>query len=297
MRVAFNAAFEDGVRNINNASAALAEAQRQLSSGRRIDSASDDPLGTMTAISEHASLSRVDAYSSAAGDAYSRLALADTIMSDIVTQLTAAQSSALSARGSNITTAQRQAVANEILAIRDAIFSDLNTQMQGAYLFSGSNVLAAPYTRVGQGFSAYQGDANAARIDVSNGRDVAATFDGHAILQGSDPQHILDALTDLSTAILAGDSVGTANGVDAITRAFDRATLAQSRIGNDLRSLDDVRMQLVSVRQTAVSRLSKVEDADLAEASARLAQSETAYRAALSAVANTLKLSLLDFLK
>ena len=37
MRVAFNAAFEDGVRNINNASAALAEAQRQLSSGRRID--------------------------------------------------------------------------------------------------------------------------------------------------------------------------------------------------------------------------------------------------------------------
>jgi len=126
---------------------------------------------------------------------------------------------------------------------------------------------------------------------------VAATFDGQAILQGSDPQHILDALTDLAASILAADPVGTANGVDAITRAFDRATLAQSRIGNDLRSLDDVRMQLVSVRQTAVSRLSKVEDADLAEASARLAQSETAYRAALSAVANTLKLSLLDFLK
>ena len=297
MRISFNAAFEEGTRAINRASAALAEAQRQLSSGRRIGSPSDDPLGTSTAITEHATVNRVDAYTHAADALSSRLVLADTMLSDIITQLTAAQSTALSARGSSTTPAQRQAAANELLAIRDSIMSDVNAQLQGQYIFSGSNVLVAPYARVGGGISPYQGDASAARVDVAAGRDVAATFDGGAILQGADPKHILDALTDLAAAVVAGDDAGIATGVDAVSHAFDRATLAQSRVGNDLRSLDDVRVQLSAARLASVARLSKTEDADLAAASTRLAQGETAYRAALTAVAQTLKLSLLDFMK
>lgn len=292
MRIPFNTAYEEGTRALNRAATTLADAQRQLSSGRRINSPSDDPLGTSTAITEHSTLTRVDAYTRAADAVSARLVLADTALSDIVTQLTAAQSAALSARGSSTTLAQRQAVAGELLAIRDAIRSDINTQLQGTYLFSGSNVLVAPYAPAGP----YQGDASATRIEVTSGRDVAGTFDGGAILQGGDPQHVLDALTDLAAAITAADANGIADGVAAIARAFDRTTLAQSQVGNDLRAVDDVRVQLTAVRTTSVSRLSTIEDADLAAASAQLAQGETAYRAALAALGSSLKLSLLDFM-
>jgi flagellar hook-associated protein 3 FlgL len=297
MRISFNTAFEEGTRAINKAAESLTEAQRQLSSGRRIGSPSDDPRGTSTAITEYATLNRVDAYAHAADVLSSRLGLADAVLSDIITQLTAAQSTVLSARGSNTTPAQRQAAATELLSIRDAIMSDVNTQLQGQYLFSGSNVLVAPYANPGGPISPYQGDASVARIDIAAGRDVAATFDGGAILQGADPQHILDALTDLAAAVAAGNDAGIASGVDAVSRAFDRATLAQTRVGNDLRTLDDVRGQLTVARLGSVARLSKVEDVDLAAASASLTQAETAYRAALAAVAHTLKLSLLDFMK
>ena len=296
-RIPFNAAYEEGTRAINRAAATLAEAQRQLASGRRIQSPSDDPLGTSTAITEHAALDRVDAYTRATDAVGSRLVLADTVLSDIITQLTAAQSSALSARGTAATPAQRQAVAAELLSIRDAIMSDINTQLHGTYLFSGSNVLTAPYELVAGNISAYQGDASAVLTDVAAGREVGGTFDGGAILQGADNQHILDALTDLAAAVTAGDANAIGDGVDAITRAFDRATLAQTRIGNDLRAIDDVRAQLTTSRGTSIARLSAVEDADLAAVSARLAQSDTAYRAALASIANTLKLSLFDFLK
>jgi flagellar hook-associated protein 3 FlgL len=297
MRVPFTAAFEEGTRSINSAAAALADAQRQLASGRRIQSPSEDPIGTSTAITEHAALNRVDAYTRAADAGSSRLVLADTALTDIISQLTAAQSATLSARGSSTTPAQRTAVAAELLAIRDAIMSDVNTQLQGTYLFSGSNVLVAPYANVGGSISAYQGDSTAVRNDIAAGRDVAGTFDGGAILQGGDSQHILDALTDLAAAVTAGDATGMADGAAAIERAFDRATLAQTRVGNDLRALEDVQAQLTAARGTTLTRLSKIEDADLAAASVRLAQSETAYRAALAAVANTLKLSLFDFMK
>jgi flagellar hook-associated protein 3 FlgL len=297
MRIPFNTAYEEGTRALNRAATTLTDAQRQLSSGRRINSPSDDPLGTSTAITEHSTLTRVDAYTRAADAVSARLVLADTALSDIVTQLTAAQSAALSARGSSTTLAQRQAVASELLAIRDSILSDINTQLQGTYLFSGSNVLVAPYAPAGPGLSPYQGDSSTTRIEVNSGRAVEGTFDGGAILQGGDPQHILDALTDLATAITAADANGIANGVAAIERAFDRATLAQSQVGNNLRAVDDVRVQLTAVRTTSVSRLATIEDADLAAVSAQLAQGETAYRAALAALGHSLNLSLLDFMK
>src|SRR5690348_547583 len=101
MRISFNSSFEQATRDVNTAGTALAEAQRQLSSGRRIGSPADDPLGTSTAITEHAGVNRIDAYTHAADALSTRLGLADAVLSDIITQLTAAQSTALSARGSS----------------------------------------------------------------------------------------------------------------------------------------------------------------------------------------------------
>ena len=48
--------------------------------------------------------------------------------------------------------------------------SDINTQFQGAYLFSGSNVTVAPYAISGGTVSAYQGDTDTNQIDIGTGR-------------------------------------------------------------------------------------------------------------------------------
>lgn len=147
MRVVFNTAFEHGLKSINQAAEALTEAHRQVASGRRIARPSQDPLGMGTAIHEHANLDRLDASSNATESSAYRLTVADNTLSDIITQLTAAQSTALSARGSSQTQAQRDAASNQLLAIRDALMSDANTKFQGTYLFSGSQVTTAPFAQ------------------------------------------------------------------------------------------------------------------------------------------------------
>src|SRR4029453_5275424 len=131
---------------------------------------------------------------------------------------------AWSAPGSEITQGTRDTAANELLAIRDALMSDINIQFQGAYLFSGSNVTVGPFSVAGGAISAYQGDNDTNPIDVGSGRAVASTFDGSAIFQGSDPVHVLDALTNLAAAISAGDQAGIDAGIQALNRGFDRAT-------------------------------------------------------------------------
>lgn len=297
MRVTFNSSFDEGLRAISQAAEAMSDAERQVATGLRLARLSQDPLGTAAAVVEHANLDRLEAYKGAGDAASYRLGLADTVLSDILNQLTAAQTTALSARGSAPTQAQRDAAANELLAIRDALMGDINTRFQGAYLFSGSSVTTAPYVVSGGAISAYQGDTDASVIDIGSDRTVASTFDGGQIFQGSDTVHILDALTDLAAAISINDQAAIDAGVQALGRAFDRATSAQARIGNDLKTLDETRSLMSAARIGSVARLSTIEDADLAEAGSRLAQAQTAYRAALAAMATIGRISLMDYLK
>ena len=297
MRIVFNTAFEDVTLAMQRAAESLAEAQRQVSTGLRMGKLSDDPLSEVAAVDEHSVLDRLDAYKGAGDAASYRLGLADNVMTDIINQLTSAQTTALSARSSEITQGTRDAAANELLAIRDALMSDINTQFQGAYLFSGSNVTVAPFSVTGGTISAYQGDNDTNAIDVGSGRAVASTFDGGAIFQGSDPVHILDALTNLAAAITAGDQAGIDAGIQALNRGFDRANAAQARIGNDERSLDDARSMLTTLHAQSITRMSSIEDADLAQAASQLSQADTAYRAALAAMATIGRISLMDYLK
>ena len=297
MRIVFSSAFDEGTRAMARAAEALTDAQRQLSTGLRSDRISDDPLSAAAAVTEHAELDRLDAYKGAGDAASYRLGLADSVLSDIVTQLTAAQTTALSARGSSATQGQRDAAANELLAIRDALMGDINTQFQGAYLFSGSKATVAPYVVSGGGISAYQGDTDTNAIDIGPGRSVASTFDGGAILQGTDPVHVLDTLTALAAAISSGNQAAIDSGVQAVNRAFDRATTAQARLGNDLRTVDETRALISAGHVSTVSRLSTIEDVDLAQAASRLSQAETAYRATLTAIATIGRISLMDYLR
>lgn len=297
MRVMFNSAFDDGMQALSRASESLADAQRQVASGRRLNRLGDDPLGSAVAVTEHAQLARIDAYSGASDAASYRLGLADAVLSDVITQLMAAQTAALGARGSSATQAQRDAAASQILSMRDALMADINTQVQGAYLFSGSRTGAAPYTAAGAGYSTYQGNTAPLTVDIGASRSVAITFDGGQILQGSDPVHLLDAMTALAAAVSAGDAAGIADGVSALERGFDRATAVQAQVGNGLRSLDDNRAELTAARTQATARVGAVENADLADAASRMTQADTAYRAALAAIATTGRVSLMDYLK
>jgi len=297
VRIVFNTAFDDVKVAMQRAAEALADAQRQVSSGLRMGKISDDPLSAVSAVDEHAVLDRLDAYKSAGDAASYRLGLSDNVMTDIINQLTAAQTTALAARGSEITQGQRDTAANELLAIRDALMSDINTQFQGAYLFSGSNVTVAPFSVSGGTVSAYQGDNDTNAIDIGSGRAVASTFDGGAIFQGSDPVHILDTLTNLAASISAGDETGIDAGIQALNRGFDRANAAQARIGNDERSLDDARSMIISSHAQSITRMSSIEDADLAQAASKLSQADTAYRAALAAMSTIGRVSLMDYLK
>ena len=164
------------------------------------------------------------------------------------------------------------------------------------YLFSGGQSLTPPYT-AGPPISAYQGDANVQSVDVARNRAVQVTFDGDAILQGSAPADVFQTLEALATAVQTGNMAGIDQGLADVGQAFDRVTNAadadRHRAGPAARGSRPAR----HAARAADARRSSVEDANLAESISAMTQADAAHRAALGALANAGRLSLMDYLK
>ena len=297
MRVTFNGQFRDAVADVERASNRLANYQRQVSSGRRIDRVSDDPSGVAVALSERTKIAQIDQYTRSTDSAYSRLTVVDTVLSDIVAKLTAAQVAATSALGSTITDAQRAAAAQQLDGLKAALLDDFNTSLQGTYLFAGTKSTTKPYVADNTGtVAAYAGSATEVQVDVDQDHVVTVGFDGGSITKGSDATDIFATIDNLIAAVNAGDSDAISNGIGLVVNMFARVTAAQSRVGASMQALDTEKLRLSATRLASTERLSKLEDANMVEAITGMQQADTAYKAALGATAATAKVSLMDYL-
>ena len=298
MRLTFQAMHRNAQDGIESAATRLMDYQRQVSTGMRIEKPSDDPSATLGSIAEHNETAALDQYARTTDTVNSRLAVVDTVLSDLITQIERAQVSTASGRGSSKTQVQRDAAATELEAIRDTIFSDMTASFNGTYLFSGSNSTVPSYSRPAGGpISAYAGTSNEMLVDVDQQRAVKITFDGQQLTQGGDATDIFTEFEGLITAVRTGDDAGAARGMAALQRMFDRVSTAQGRVGADLRTIDEQKIRLDELKRASAKRISALEETNMAEAISGMAQADAAYRAALGAASTVTKQSLMDYLR
>jgi flagellar hook-associated protein 3 FlgL len=295
MRVTFHEQHS-GTAALQTAAQNLANAQRAVTTGRRVNVASDDPLAARKVVHERAELAAIDAYQHSADTAASRLSAADTALSGLIELYTQALATATAGRGTTATPAARAALAASIRGTREGVLTQVNAQFAGRPLFAGSASSGRAFDGV-PGAWVYQGTTDVVQLEVQRDRIVSVTYDGQALLQGADPQNILDSLDALATAIETDDQAGITAGLEAVESAMARATRQQGRLGADERGIADAVSQLSSLRLASETRRSKAEDANLAEAMTRLAEADTAYRAVLAAVSREERMSLLDYLR
>ncbi|MEW6321198.1 MAG: hypothetical protein AB1635_08915 [Acidobacteriota bacterium] len=298
MRVTFGTTFRNAAGELARVAEHMAERQRQVTSGRKIHTVSDNPNAALGAVAERAEMGTVDRYRQTADSATARLTVVDTVLADVIQKIEQASARLTVVQGSNVSQTERDAIVAEMAGIRDAIYSSMTTQFRGAYLFAGTDTTTAPYTKLpGGAVSAYAGDTQTAVLDVDRQHTVQVTFNGDAIMRGSAAADLFTTLETLMTAIAASDATGMAAGAADLAAAHVRVSAAQSRVGTDLASLDDRRAVLDSARRAADTRRAAYEDANMVEAITGMTQAETAYRAALGATSKLGQLSLLDYLR
>lgn len=297
MRITFQSQYRDASASINEASTQLVDIQRQVSTGRRVNKPSDDPSATASAINERSQMAQVEQYSRAANSMASRLNVTDTVMSNIIQKLTAAQSTAMSVQGSGKTSHEREAAAQRLEGLRASLLTDFNTTFHGTYIFAGAAATTKPFVEGPGGTVApYAGSTSEVEVDVGQDREVTVGFDGDQITRGTDVDDIFAVLENLIAAIRAGNATGMESGAAGIMRAFDRASAAQTRIGVALNAIESEQSRLQEMKLASTKRLSDFEDADMVAAISSMRRAEAAYEAALGAVGSANRVSLMDYL-
>jgi flagellin-like hook-associated protein FlgL len=193
----------------------LLKVQNELSTGKRINSPSDDPGDAAIVQQLQKTLEQRDSYMTNLQHAQSTLSEADTAMGDLTGLLQQAQQIASANVGSDVTADQRVGAAAVVENLYNQALTLGNRQFEGSYLFGGDTSTEAPYVSVVGGVR-YQGtgaqllnqfDENTSQSFTVAAPDILGGFSG----QVKGTQNLAPTVTGSTRLADLGGSTG--NGV------------------------------------------------------------------------------------
>jgi flagellar hook-associated protein 3 FlgL len=269
----------------------LATAQDQVSSGKRIEKPSDDPLGAERAMRLGDQLESTSAYRTAVDESRSWLDATDTALKSLGDIVQRARELTLQAANGATTPAGRQSIKLELDQLTEQAKTTLNGAFDGRHLFSGTATDTAPYSTATA--DAYQGDSAAVVRQIGPGVSVQVNITGDDVLSG-----LLPTLRTLSAHLQANDvaSLQTTD-LKALDAGFDTLTAKRAQVGAITNRVDAAGQRLDDVFDVTTAFLSKTQDADLPKALTDLSAQQNALQAALRGGATLIQQSLMDFLR
>lgn len=160
--------------------AELGAIQQQVSSGKRITTAADDPAGAAQGLLLQQGLDRLQNYAGNAQTASRRLGLEEDSLSQATDALNRVRELAIQAANGTQTQESRTAIAAEATELLTGLISTANAQDgEGRYLFAGNAVQTRPFT-TSPGVT-YAGDSGTRVQRVADGRTVQENDPGSAV--------------------------------------------------------------------------------------------------------------------
>lgn len=290
------------VRNstLNNVQANLqrmADLQAQMSSGKKINAASDDPSGTADVLRLQGEQRQLAQYDRNASDGEAWLTTINDALSTSLSTLRKARDLTVQGGNGALGLNSRVALAQEIEGLKDNLLAQANTTYLGRSVFAGTTAGAAftdgttPATAYE--FSGADVDGTVTRT-VASGTVIRVDSSGSAVF-GEGADSVFALLDSISATLRAGGD--PSDQLDAIDGHLDAMTTEIASVGARQNQIDAAQDLISQSKLTATTRLSAVQDIDLAQIILDLGAQEVAYKGALAAGAKVLQPTLLDFLR
>lgn len=236
MRIASNVYQLQWLASIQRQQAELAAIQDQVSSGRRISTAADDPAGAAQGLLLQQGLDRLENFRANAETARRRLALEEDSLSQATDALNRVRELAIQAASGTQTAESRSAIAAEARELLTGLLNTANSQDgEGRYLFAGNLVQTRPFILAGS--VQYAGDSGVRSQRVADARTVQEGDPGSAVfmqIPSGNGAYIISPNAG-NTGTASWTSATVANGTPFIpgnyTLAFTSATTWEARSG------------------------------------------------------------------
>jgi flagellar hook-associated protein 3 FlgL len=291
MRITSDIAYNNLLRDIERISERMQDTQLQISSGKKLNKPSDDPVAVCDVIRIQAEQSEVAQYQDNLATAKSRLNFADSTLQGVETMIERVRSLALVSM-SNLTTANVYTA--EISGLRDQLLAAANNTIDGQFMFAGSNVDTPAYTQASNGTVTYSGNTDVVRLQIGRSATLQVQLPGSDIFTGT--VDIFDTIQTLMADMNAGNKAGIAAGVTKLEQFSGVIGNALGKVGGLVNVAQSVEADLSKYSLGRTEQRSRLEDTDMAAALTDYTQAETALRAATAVGARISNISILDYL-
>jgi len=281
--------------------ALLQQANERVTTGKRINEASDDPAASMSVMNAGSALRALEQYQNNVKRASSRIDLEDQVLSQVGDLITRAKELAVAQSSATASDSTRTIANAELKQLFQQIVDLGNTKFGNDYLFGGDQSATAPFSAIGSaGTLDYttttpQGQRT---ISIGDGQTIALTHDGKQVFIDTG---VLDAMKDLAHALDPASSTYGNAGIQAAMGKLDSSFDAVQGVVGDTGAtgtrLDTAGQNLDALKANLTTFKSDLEEVDVETAMTELTNRQIAYQAALLATAKVTGLSLVDYLK
>lgn len=285
----------------------LAQLQEQMSTGRRVNRASDDAGSYSRARRLDVLTDRYDQYQEAIEAARPWVTHTQDRLDQMTELLQQAHEQGVRASNDTFSADDRADFARSIGALREELVANLNAKVGDEYLFAGNHTReGAPFDSAGAPTGLDVSGARRRQVGPGPDFDLAINISGeraHKVEVDPGPppvelpvaqtlKNLEDALTNPGTAPYPLDEA-----LGHVAKARDHITHLGAEAGNIARRLDASAQQLDQSNIEYESRRSELEDADYVDVMTRFQSKQNQLQAALQMTASVRQTSLLDFLR
>lgn len=279
--------------NIQRAQQNISRFQDQMASGRSILKPHDDPIGTATVMRMRSGLKEIDWFRKSSEDAMGWISYGEGALMRCLDLTHELRELMIQGSTDSIPAESREAIAQEILVIRDHISDLANSKYDGRYIFAGHRTTEKPFEVLPDGSVIYDGDQGEQVRVVGPDLKIAVNLPGDQVFRSLMEMVHLTAqnISDGDYDLVGNDRLGELE--DEIENLLEHVATLGARHSRVELSLNRVKEMEISF----TSLYSQTADADLARVSIDLHMSETIYQAALSATARVLQPGLYEILR
>ena len=291
--------------NIERVQSMVQEASREISSGKKVNVASDAPDQIDSILQLHADEVRNSQIEANLGLALTDAQTADGAFNSATQLMDRART--LGAQGATYTTdaTGRQSIANEIESLQEQMVAISQTTVQGRYIFSGDQDGGPAYSldlTQPTGVIALNTTDATRRVEDPAGGSFAVTkgaaeiFDAHNADGTPADNNVFAALNNLRLALTNNDTDQINAAVQQLQQASDQLNTAQAFYGSVETRIQDATKYANSYDVQLKTELSQKVDADITSAVMTLTQGNTQLQAAFQMQAQMPRKSLFDYI-
>ena len=314
--------------NLNN----MNTLQGQMTSGKQIRNASDDPFKASRIMQMHSDIDTNKQYNNNISDSINWLDTTDTALGQVGDVVGRIQELLVSAGNGAYSSNERTAIKDEINQKIGEASQILNTSFDGKYIFGGTRGTSKPVDVVTKDASGnpqntklIYSNANGGELDLSNLSDstnpdtiqynqinssvkvevsqgVSMEYNvtaSQVINYGTGAtDNLMELFKNITDHLDANDSKSLITGdLTGIKAAMTNVLKVRSEVGSKQNRMESAQSRNVDDNFNMTEILSRTEDIDITEKTMEYATMQTIYTASLQTSAKVLQPSLLDYLR